>query len=391
MSQALKSETGRVLRFDRSRAEGLDIRSYYARSIDEAVDRATFEIGPDAMLIDSRRSPAEARHIGEYEVRFAVPKEAKPANGKAAPPAADPDLASEVARMRSELGQMRELFQHLPGREPATEPVPAPSAGPSRLTQRLLDCGFSPELAAEIAGPVESATGRDQDAALDAELQRGLATLGSSRSHEASVVAFIGPPGCGKTTALIKMAVQHCASEQGPVILVNTDTFRIGATEQMARYAAILGVPLLTADTTSGLRQVLETKASGALLLIDTPGLSGGDMEMCEQVGHLLAGRQDIERHLIIPATMHSSDMARVRGRYEGFRPTHLAFTRLDETDRFGSLITATCDAGIPARWISAGQRVPDDLEAATPESLSRLVVARKWPADSQRRRETTS
>jgi flagellar biosynthesis protein FlhF len=259
------------------------------------------------------------------------------------------------------------------------------------LTLRLLDCGFSPELAAEIAGSVESGGAQDQDAALDAELRRGLASLGSSRCREASAVAFIGPPGCGKTTALIKMAVQHCAAEQGPVILVNTDTFRIGAAEQMARYAAILGVPLLTADTAGSLRQVIETRASSALLLIDTPGLSGGDMELCEQVGHFLAGRQDVERHLVIPATMHSSDMARVRNRHEGFRPTHLAYTRLDETDRFGSLITATCEAGIPARWISAGQRVPDDMEAATPESLSRLVVSRKWPANPQRRRETAS
>src|SRR5215831_10946431 len=174
MSQASNSETGRLLRFDRSRAEGLDVKSYYARSIDEAVDRATYEIGPDAMLIDSRRSPTEARHIGEYEVRFAVPREdAKPAQAKTSAAASDPDLASEVARMRSELVEMRELFQNLPGRKPANEPIPVRSSGPSKLAERLIDCGFSLELATEIATSVESGLdghpGRDQDAALDAE------------------------------------------------------------------------------------------------------------------------------------------------------------------------------------------------------------------------------
>src|SRR5262249_37591124 len=148
--------------------------------------------------------------------------------------------------------------------------------------------------------------------------------------------------------ALIKMAVRHSATGQGPVILVNTDTFRIGAAEQMARYAAILGVPLLTADTAHGLGQAMETRAGRTLLLIDTPGLSGSDEEMFEQVGLFLAGRQDVERHLIIPATMHRSDMERVYSRHERFRPTQLAFTRLDETDRFGSLVTAACEIGLP-------------------------------------------
>jgi flagellar biosynthesis protein FlhF len=401
MSQPPKTEPSRLLRFDPSRAEGMDIKSYYARSIDEAVDRATYDMGPDAMLIDSRRAPAEARHIGEYEVRFAVPAappEDKPQTVPKPVAAPERDLAREVARMRSELVEMRQLFRRRSGKRRDSEPATLRENKPGRITTRLLDCGFAPDLAAEIAAGIESAAsgrGRQpaaEDRLLDTELRRRLGAIGGSKGgRESASIAFIGPPGCGKTTAMIKMAVRHCGPGPGPAILVNTDTFRIGAAEQMARYASILGVPLLTADTANGLRQVMETRAPRTLLLIDTPGLSGGDIEMFEPAGYFLAGCTDVEKHLILPATMHWADMLRICTRYERFRPTRLAFTHLDETDRFGALITASCRSGIPISWVSAGQRIPDDLEPASPETLARLIVAKPSEDAAEGRKKTAS
>ena len=48
------------------------IKSYFAHAVEDAVDAARQELGPDAMLIDSRRAPPESRHLGEYEVVFGL-------------------------------------------------------------------------------------------------------------------------------------------------------------------------------------------------------------------------------------------------------------------------------------------------------------------------------
>ena len=72
------------------------------------------EMGPDAMLMNSRKSPPEARHLGEYEVVFADADAAEPVDipqerhGPTVTPAPRNDrLSAEVAELKRELEGMR--------------------------------------------------------------------------------------------------------------------------------------------------------------------------------------------------------------------------------------------------------------------------------------------
>src|SRR5260370_9358746 len=49
----------------------MNINSYYPRTGEDAIAPARQEMGPDAMLVNSRKAPPEVRHLGEYEVVFA--------------------------------------------------------------------------------------------------------------------------------------------------------------------------------------------------------------------------------------------------------------------------------------------------------------------------------
>lgn len=49
----------------------MKIKSYFCGSVADALVMARQELGPDAMLVSSRKSPPESRHLGEYEVVFA--------------------------------------------------------------------------------------------------------------------------------------------------------------------------------------------------------------------------------------------------------------------------------------------------------------------------------
>ena len=49
----------------------MKIKSYYSRTVEDAMVAARHEMGPDAMLVNSRKAPPEVRHLGEYEVVFA--------------------------------------------------------------------------------------------------------------------------------------------------------------------------------------------------------------------------------------------------------------------------------------------------------------------------------
>ena len=48
------------------------VKSYFAPSVEAAMEQARREMGPEALLVSSRKAPPEAQELGEYEVVFAV-------------------------------------------------------------------------------------------------------------------------------------------------------------------------------------------------------------------------------------------------------------------------------------------------------------------------------
>ncbi|HET8547910.1 MAG TPA: hypothetical protein VFL57_07900, partial [Bryobacteraceae bacterium] len=51
----------------------MKVKSYYSESVEAAIAKASQELGPEAMLLSSRRTPPESKHLGEYEVVLALP------------------------------------------------------------------------------------------------------------------------------------------------------------------------------------------------------------------------------------------------------------------------------------------------------------------------------
>jgi flagellar biosynthesis protein FlhF len=63
--------------------------------------------------------------------------------------------------------------------------------------------------------------------------------------------------------------------------------------------------------------------------------------------------------------------------RYQSLPIHKIIMTKLDETSRCGSMYNVLSQAGIPVSYLSAGQRVPEDLEAATRQRLVDLVLGK--------------
>jgi flagellar biosynthesis protein FlhF len=105
---------------------------------------------------------------------------------------------------------------------------------------------------------------------------------------------------------------------------------------------------------------------------VDTPGYSRAALE--ESAGDLaafLSGRQDIDTHLVLTASMRRSGPAAHCGRFEVFRPSKLLFTRLDETDAYGSMFCEAARRKLPLSFVTAGQSVPEDLAPATKQLIT--------------------
>ena len=89
-------------------------------------------------------------------------------------------------------------------------------------------------------------------------------------------------------------------------------------------------------------------------------------MEDGADLARLIASHPEIDTHLVLSASMRPADLARIADRYEIFQPKKLLFTRLDETDRYGALVSEAARRSLPISFLATGQQIPDDLEPAS-------------------------
>jgi flagellar biosynthesis protein FlhF len=144
------------------------------------------------------------------------------------------------------------------------------------------------------------------------------------------------------------------------MLLLSFDTLRVAASEQLRWYASILGVAFHVVDTGRGLVQALDEHRNKGLIFIDTAGFSLQELAGGCETAEILASRDDIQTHLVLPASMRSADMTRTLASYRAFRPARLVFTRIDETETVGPLLSMAAEC--PVSFLGTGQRVPEDL-----------------------------
>jgi flagellar biosynthesis protein FlhF len=361
----------------------MKLKSFFANTIEEAIRLARHELGPDAMLVNSKRTGAEAQHLGFYEV--VVCGEAQKtvsgdtANGQE--PGKDgsrPAAASlPVDRLSQDVSELKHRMEKLAltlarsGRGMASV---AFDADLSRAFTTLTDAELDTELAYDVIGKLTSPIPEGKLRTELAKLVRVDSQLGL-RDASSRVVAFVGPPGAGKTSALVKLAVQYGLAARKTVQVLTTDTYRIAAAEELRSYAAILGIGCQVLETAGALAQAIDEHRQKDLILIDTPGLCRSEMEASEDLAKLLASHPGVDTHLVLPASMRAADLCRVSGQYSIFHPRKLLFTRMDETETFGPIVSSSIRMGLPVSFFSRGQRIPEDLEAATPDLLLDLVL----------------
>ena len=370
------------------------IKSYYSLSIEDAMAAARQELGPEAMLVNTRRAPGESRHLGEYEVVFATDLPADESSEPGAPSAdsAGGKLAADLADLKKELEGMRRSLARSAFSAPQwLETSPNLSDAFAALTAAEVE----PELVRDIVQQAESRqaklqTGQANQTGFQNVLVQELESrftvepaLGRGEG-KARVVALVGPPGAGKTTTLVKLAVNYGLAARRPVVLLSMDTYRVAAAEQLRYYAGILGVGFQVLETVSALAQNIEENRCKELIFIDTPGLAAGEVEHSPGLAHFLSTRPDIDTQLVLSSSTKPADLSRMVDGFEIFGPQRLLFTKLDETSSFGPILNEAVRTGKPLSFFAGGQRIPEDLETASQARLIELILSsRAIPARS--------
>ena len=186
----------------------------------------------------------------------------------------------------------------------------------------------------------------------------------------------MGTTGVGKTTTLAKIAAKFVLESQASAALITADTYRISAVEQLRTYSDILGLPLEIVYTPAELSKAIVKHRTKDLILIDTAGRSQYNDYQLKELQELLSINQRIEKHLVLSVTTKQSDAKDIIERFSVCEPDKIIFTKTDETGTLGSIVNLLAkQQRLGLSYLSNGQSVPDDIIAASADTLTDLLL----------------
>jgi flagellar biosynthesis protein FlhF len=187
-----------------------------------------------------------------------------------------------------------------------------------------------------------------------------------------TIAAFIGPSGVGKTTVLMKLALQYSETLEKKVVLISFGSHQTGPENYISNLPETFGIDYSQAPSDEILQQELLRFGDADLILIDTPGCSQFQKEQIHHMKEVFEKNSSIKTHLVISAASKDED---IRGTIKEFGCLHLdsiIFTKLDETSSKGCLLNACYHSGIPISYLSTGSQIPIDIKIADPEDIAK-------------------
>jgi len=284
-----------------------------------------------------------------------------------------PRLSADMGeRVMAEMAAMRSLLQEQMAQLAWSDALRR-SPLRARLTRDLLLAGYSAALARTLTERLpDDFNANEAQGWLAGVLARNLAAIEPAEEivTRGGIYALVGPTGVGKTTTTAKLAAR-CAVRYGAgkLALLTTDSYRVGAQDQLRIYAKILGVAVHTVSDRHDLRQALESVRGKHLVLIDTVGIGQRDSRVAEQAR--LLDHPDVSRVLLLNAAAQAETLEEVvttYGRAADGSPTALCgaiITKLDEAARTGGVLDVAIRHRLTLQYVTNGQRVPEDLAVA--------------------------
>ena len=391
--EQVRSELGSdaVIVANHATPDGVEVTALAGDAIDTILGSKAPAVQPAAPepVIAPAIRPVEAPIVKQVEPKPWKPPLAIVGDDEASQPApiatppASPSFSADALaqQLRAELAGMREMIDQRFAMMSWNDNLRRRPLA-ARFTRDLLAAGFSPSLTRSITERLPD----DMNAVQAREwvvkvLSRNLQCVATADEIVArgGVFALVGPTGVGKTTTTAKLAAR-CAVRYGAnrLALISTDSFRIGAQDQLRIYAKILGVAVHTVSDRHDLRQALDAVRGRHLVLIDTVGMSQRDARVAEQA--MLLSQPEIRRVLLLNAAAQGETLDEVVDAYgrvpeaiDKSATSALAgciVTKQDEAGRLGGVLDVAIRHKLPMHYVTAGQRVPEDLFVPTAELL---------------------
>lgn len=335
------------------------LKSFYAPTMADAMDLVRSILGDDAIIVATREEADGVRVTAAVEEGKPLPAQQK------APPSQDRETQAETLAMLSEaIASVR---------EDATPPAALPADVVEEVSDGLYKTGVPARIAEKLIKSIEGLSATDPIVALAAGLSGMFKFEPLPTGKLKTPIAFIGPPGSGKTLAIAKLATRAVVAGL-KVGLITTDTVRAGGIEQLASFARLLKVNLITVEDPGTLADSLTVHRGCDQVWIDTAGRNPYDIDDMRELRSFLQAAP-VDPVLVLPAGGDALETIEIARAFQDLGAKRLLLTRVDTSRRYGGLIGAAHDTEMAFCDISETAKVAAGLKALAPVSLAQMIL----------------
>lgn len=347
------------------------VRTYVVDNMKEALIRAKYELGKDAVIVNQREIKVGKWYnpFKKTKLEVTVVKE-------------DEDLEVSASKLEKEVKRERSLTEELFGDNP--DRVLERSDSEELIdvfeeniikTNRIFT-GLEKEAMEKLVGYYRLNSIDSKEELEDEEIINFLNHIYKDNCFDkklplARINKFVGPTGVGKTTTIAKIAAHEHIMNQKKVGLITMDTYRIGAVEQLKTYGNILGIQCEVVMEPAEMIEKIELLDDCDLILIDTLGTSQNNKEKLEDIDEYFQEiDEDINTYLTISMSTDSDIMLSILDKYKKLNYQGVILTKLDELISLKNLWKFIENNSQPVEYFCYGQDVPDDIKEASLKNI---------------------
>ncbi|NQT33676.1 flagellar biosynthesis protein FlhF [bacterium] len=372
----------------------MNVRRFTAVEMKQALAMVRKTLGEDAVILKTRKVKKGGwlsfMSKEMIEVTAASPDRKvpfrNPSPEKVAQVKRDLDSQSSVEVMQDLQEEIKDLKGHVQelSEQVKFERMPSLPRHLAKFYKRMVLTGVDERVAKEFA-QVINLEFKGDELEDDALVERALIRMLSNRltvryphkstGNRARIIVLIGPTGVGKTTTLAKLVTSHRYWGQKDTALVSIDTYRIAAIEQLKTFASIAGLPMEAVYKPAAFRNVLERHSARDAIFVDSAGRSQVDSEKLDELEQFLDAAEPDEVLLCLSVSTRLEDQLEVIRRYGRLKPTGIVFTKLDESNGPGLIISTMVRTRLPVTYLTCGQNVPDDIFSVNPRRIAEIIL----------------
>jgi len=384
----------------------MKIKRFFAKSISGAIRDVREDMGSDAVILSNKEVNGGIEIVAAIDYDEALLDEGNTTTSSTSAPEEEKAVVQDekeavpasmtpskvewsqeptLVGMRHELENLRGMMEdRLTGLAWGEQARRHPER--THLARELMSLGLSSSLCHNLAN--EQAEKSDFSVMWRATMGRlahRLPVCETDFLDEGGIIALLGPTGVGKTTSIAKLAARFALRHgKQNVALITTDSYRIGAHEQLRIYGRILDVPVFIANDSNELNSVLKNVQDKRLVLIDTAGMSQRDIRLSEQFSVIHNGSPLIRSFLVLSATTQTMALDETIKVFGAAEPEACIITKVDEATSLGPVLSVIEKHQLPVAYVADGQRVPEDIRRARTGNIVKQAEKLKQDTDNE-------